>query len=345
MDEMTKASAVPYRPEHRGFDAVRFSGEADALFERHLRFDSVVDPAVAARATSSRPSPMRCATSLATLDPDRADLRARKPEAGLLPLDGVPDRPVAGQQHHQPDARSDRRATPCARRRTSTGWDCWSRSRTRGWATAGLGGWRPASWIPWPPCNSRPWATACATNTASSDRRSRTVGKPSSPTTGCAARIRGKSHARMRRWRVKLDCSFEISRRRLQLIPGRPSSLIGIPYRSARGGLRRQDRQHTASLVAAAPDYFDFQGFSSGDFVGAVVGRHSRRIADARALSRRLDRHGPGPALRAGVFPGRLLAGRSRAPLPPRQYRLEQRFPKRWPSSSTTRIRRWRCPS
>ena len=45
MDEMTKASAVPHRPEDRGF-AVRFSGEADALFERHLRFDSVVDPQV-----------------------------------------------------------------------------------------------------------------------------------------------------------------------------------------------------------------------------------------------------------------------------------------------------------
>ena len=47
MDEMTKASAVPHRPERRGFDAARFSGEADALFERHLRFDSVVDPAAA----------------------------------------------------------------------------------------------------------------------------------------------------------------------------------------------------------------------------------------------------------------------------------------------------------
>jgi glycogen phosphorylase len=47
MDEMIKASAVPQRREHRGFDAVRFSGEANALFERHLRFDGVVDPAAA----------------------------------------------------------------------------------------------------------------------------------------------------------------------------------------------------------------------------------------------------------------------------------------------------------
>jgi starch phosphorylase len=40
-------SAVPHRPGRYGDDAVRFSGEADALFERHLRFDSVVDPAAA----------------------------------------------------------------------------------------------------------------------------------------------------------------------------------------------------------------------------------------------------------------------------------------------------------
>ena len=47
MDEMTKTSAVPHRPGRYGYDAIRFSGEADALFERHLRFDSVVDPTAA----------------------------------------------------------------------------------------------------------------------------------------------------------------------------------------------------------------------------------------------------------------------------------------------------------
>jgi starch phosphorylase len=47
MDEMTKASAAPRHPGRSGDDAVRLSGEAVALFERHLRFDSVVDPAAA----------------------------------------------------------------------------------------------------------------------------------------------------------------------------------------------------------------------------------------------------------------------------------------------------------
>ena len=44
----------------------------------------------------------------------RAHLRAREPEARLLPVDGVPDRPLAGQQHPQPAARPGR--TPLPRR-------------------------------------------------------------------------------------------------------------------------------------------------------------------------------------------------------------------------------------
>jgi starch phosphorylase len=47
MDEMTEVSAVPQHPGRYGDDAVRFSGEAHALFERHLRLDSVLDPAAA----------------------------------------------------------------------------------------------------------------------------------------------------------------------------------------------------------------------------------------------------------------------------------------------------------
>ena len=60
------------------------------------------------------------------------------------------------------------------------------------------------------------------------------------------------------------------------------------------------------------PDVFDFQEFSAGDFVGAAGRDARRRVADPRPLSRRLDEHGPGAALRAGVLPRRLLAGRPR---------------------------------
>ena len=46
--------------------------------------------------------------------------------------------------------------------------------------------------------------------------------------------------------------------------------------------------------AAAAPDSFDFQEFSRGDFVGAVAENSGGRIADAGAVSGRFDQLGQG---------------------------------------------------
>src|SRR5499427_3271206 len=71
---------------------------------------------------------------------------------------------------------------------------------------------------------------------------------------------------------IKLSCSFEMRGGRLQAVPGRPSTLIGVPFDRpviAYGG----KTINTLRLWGAAThDYFDFQEFSSGDFVGALVG-------------------------------------------------------------------------
>ena len=60
--------------------------------------------------------PVGARPALPALAADRADLRPREPQAGLLPVDGVPDRPVAGQQRHEPAGRAARRARPSSRR-------------------------------------------------------------------------------------------------------------------------------------------------------------------------------------------------------------------------------------
>src|SRR5712672_1933925 len=71
---------------------------------------------------------------------------------------------------------------------------------------------------------------------------------------------------------INLSCSFEMHGGRLQAVPGRPSTLIGVPFDRpviAYGG----KTINTLRLWGAAThDYFDFQEFSSGDFVGALVG-------------------------------------------------------------------------
>ena len=71
---------------------------------------------------------------------------------------------------------------------------------------------------------------------------------------------------------IKLSCTFEMHGGRLQAVPGRSSTLIGVPFDRpviAYGG----KTINTLRLWGAAThDYFDFQEFSSGDFVGALAG-------------------------------------------------------------------------
>ena len=70
---------------------------------------------------------------------------------------------------------------------------------------------------------------------------------------------------------VRLNCSFEVRGGTLQAIPGRPSSLIGVPFDRPVVGYGGKTVNTLRLWAAAAPDYFDFQGFSHGEFVGAVA--------------------------------------------------------------------------
>jgi starch phosphorylase len=70
---------------------------------------------------------------------------------------------------------------------------------------------------------------------------------------------------------VKLGCSFEMRGGTLHAIPGGCTSLIGIPFDRPIVGYGGKTINTLRLWSAAAPDYFDFQRFSSGDFVGALA--------------------------------------------------------------------------
>jgi glycogen phosphorylase len=70
---------------------------------------------------------------------------------------------------------------------------------------------------------------------------------------------------------LHLNCSFVIRDGVLRAIPGRPSCLFGIPYDRPVVGYGGKNINTLRLWVAAAADYFDFQEFSSGDFVGALA--------------------------------------------------------------------------
>src|SRR5262249_52216929 len=70
---------------------------------------------------------------------------------------------------------------------------------------------------------------------------------------------------------VRLGCSFQMRGGTLHAILGKASTLIGIPFDRPVVGYGGKTINTLRLWAAASPDYFDFQEFSRGDFVGAFA--------------------------------------------------------------------------
>jgi starch phosphorylase len=71
---------------------------------------------------------------------------------------------------------------------------------------------------------------------------------------------------------VRLNSSIELRNGELSPVPGRPSTLIGIPFDRPVVGYGGKTINTLRLWAAVAPDYFDFQAFSHGEFVSALAG-------------------------------------------------------------------------
>jgi starch phosphorylase len=71
---------------------------------------------------------------------------------------------------------------------------------------------------------------------------------------------------------IKLRSRVRMHRGTLEIVPDHPSTLIGIPFDRPAVGYDGKTINTLRLWAAASPDYFDFQEFSSGDFVGALAG-------------------------------------------------------------------------
>src|ERR1700678_2075634 len=80
---------------------------------------------------------------------------------------------------------------------------------------------------------------------------------------------------------IQLACSFEVREGTLRAIVGKPSRLIGIPYDRPVVGYGGGTINTLRLWEARAPEYFDFQAFSHGEFVGAVA-----QTLEAESLTR-----------------------------------------------------------
>jgi glycogen phosphorylase len=70
---------------------------------------------------------------------------------------------------------------------------------------------------------------------------------------------------------VKLNCSFEPHSGALRPVFGRPSNLLGIPFDRPVIGYGGSTINTLRLWAVSTPDYFDFQQFSRGEFVGALA--------------------------------------------------------------------------
>ena len=182
-----------------GCGPVQFSGADEALYNRHLLFDDVIDPfkATPREQFEAMARSLRDVISQRWLLTEKTYEEKNPKRVYYLSMEFLLGRSLVNnavnarladvvleliQRQEQRRSRVDRDG---ARRRAS--------------ATAASGGWPPASWTPWPPSRCLAWVTACATSTASSSRPSRTAGNSSSPTTGCGVRTPG----RWRGWRKR----------------------------------------------------------------------------------------------------------------------------------------------
>jgi starch phosphorylase len=72
---------------------------------------------------------------------------------------------------------------------------------------------------------------------------------------------------------VRLGCSFEVRGGSLGVVVGQPSTLLGLPFDRPVVGYGGKTINTLRLWAAAAPDVFDFQAFSAGEFVSALAER------------------------------------------------------------------------
>ena len=330
--------------EQYGCGPIQFTGTGDALYERHLMFDNVVDPAAlgpreryeaVARSVRDVLSQrwVRTEQTYERENPKRVYYLSMEFLIGRSLANNVTEPPARSRRQASRRREGPRLARPAragARRRPGQ-----RRARPPGGVLPRLDGHDAAP--------GHGLRAALRVRHLQADDPGRLAARAAGQLAAAARPVGGRPAAGEGGGQAQLlvrGARRDPARgRRPAVEPDRH------PVRPPGRGLRRQDHQHAPALGRRRARLLRLPGVQRRR-VRRRAGREARgRVADAGALSRRLHEHGAGAALRAGVFPGRLLAGRPRAALPPAATPTGARCPTRSPSSSTTPTPAWPCPS
>jgi glycogen phosphorylase len=146
-----------------GCGPLSFTGTEEALYERHLLFDNVVDASqvnLRERFEAVARS-VRDVLSQRWIRTEQTYERENPKRVYYLSIEFLLGRSLANNIEN---LLLDPTAKQLSRMRTLIGLACSSRNPTLVWAVGGWDVWRRASWIQWPRCNFRQWATDCVTN-------------------------------------------------------------------------------------------------------------------------------------------------------------------------------------
>ena len=322
MNEATNVSAKPEQPALHEFGSVPFSGRPDALFERHLLSDAVVEPSTAydRQRFEALARSVRDLLSRRWIETQRTYDQQNPKRIYYMSMEFLIGRSLTNNVMNlmlQAAHRAHRaRGQPGLARPGRAGARC-----------------RARQWRPWPAGGVLPrfdgdhaapgdgLRAALRVRHVSSVNRTRLAARTSGQLVAPAGPLGSLAPQRVRRGRTRLHLrdapGQPADRRQSSLDPDRHS------VRSARGRLWRQDDQQPAAVERDGARRFRLPGIQHRRLRRRPGRRHRGADADPRPLPGRLHRDGAGPALCAGILPGRLLAGRPGAALPPRQPRLE----------------------
>src|SRR6195256_5488540 len=269
MDEATNVVAGAELPEHYGRDPVQFSGHPAALLERHRLFNDLIDPSTAgARQTfEAAARSVRDVLSQRWALTQRTYHRENPKRIYYLSMEFLIGRSLT---NNITNLMLDRYVEGAAREASLDWLGLIEQEPDAGLGNGGLGrlaacfldsmatmqlpatgyglryeygmfrqaienGWQreyPDNWLH----HQDPWEVA----------------RPSEAV------------------EVKLNVTFKLRAGSFHVIPDRPSTLIGIPFDRPVVGYGGKTINTLRLWAAAASDYFDFQEFGTGDFVGAL---------------------------------------------------------------------------
>ncbi len=175
-----------------GCGPIRFAGTDSALYERHLLFDNVIDPAAA----SSRDRFEAVARAVRDVLSQRWVLTEKTYDKRnvkrlyYLSMEFLIGRSLANNVTNLLLAPLMKEAV----QQKAVDWiDLLEQEPDAGLGNARFGATGlPASWNPRPQCNYPPWVTDLDTSTGSSSKVFGTAGSMRSPTIGCGVRTRGR---------------------------------------------------------------------------------------------------------------------------------------------------------